>query len=125
MREEDPRGHSGVLPKLFSYLPVALPNVAFKRQFEMSPRLGQIPLESASQSEYPVSDACVGWSSLGFRLSKKFLGSLPTCADVATQQTPETPTIECGKSLTGTFRAQREIADAFECGLGLTGRPTL
>ena len=36
MREEDPRGYPGVLPKLFSYLPVALPNVAFKRQFEMS-----------------------------------------------------------------------------------------
>ena len=91
----------------------------------MSPRLGQIPLESASQSEYPVSDACVGWSSLGFRLSKKFLGSFSTCADVATHQTPETPTIECGKSLTGGRSAPNARSlNSFECSLGLTGRPT-
>ena len=96
-----------------------------KRQFELGSRLAQVPQLHAGHAKADVDRSGLGNSSFGFRLSKKTFGNIPSRAEFPTRPTPDKPTINCRKPLTGKFGARRESARAFERGLGLVRRVTL
>ena len=72
-----------------------------------------------------MGHAGLGNPFLGFRLSKRTLGNIPSRTEFPAQQSPNTLAIKRGKPLSGTFGARRESARSFERGLGLVCRPTL